>query len=161
MKWSRFFLGVVAVVLLSYGKSQITQYWVPMEFSFFLIFFVVRVSSMQRALLMTFLLSVGLDIIFQIGQIKGLSAMGQLGMVFLLIEARRYVIPNYSDLFLVGSFSLFYLGNYYISSWISSALSVTFQEIPFINLLFFALFHTVIFGLLTLLHLKIQGRMER
>lgn len=158
MKWSSFLIGVLIIVLLSYGKSQITQYWVPLEFSFFLIFLVIRTSSMRRALIMTCLLSVGLDIIFQIGQIKGLTAMGQLVMVFLLIEARRYVIPSSSDFFLVGSFALFYMGNYYIAVWLSNLLGVVFQQIPFINLLFFSLVHTVIYGVVTLGVLHIQKK---
>ncbi len=156
MTWSKFSLGFLAIVLLSFGKSQITEYWVPIEFSFFLIFLIIRNSSMQRALLMTFVLSVGLDIIFQIGHVKGLSAMGQLVMVFFLIEARRYVIPAHTDLFLVGCFSLFYLGNYYITGWISGILGIQFQEVPLVNLLFFSLFHTVLFGVLTLAILRIK-----
>lgn len=156
MSVGRFFLGFIIVVLLSYAKSQVTEYWVPVEFSFFLIFLIVRSSEVPRALVMTFVLSMSLDLIFQTSQTKGLSAMGQLMMVFFVIHARHHVIPNFCDLFLTAAFAIFYLGNYYIDSWLAGALGVYARSYPPMTVLFFTAFHTVIFGLILVVLARLQ-----
>ena len=77
-------------------------------------------------------------------------------MVYFMMQLKKLVIPAYSDLFLVGIFALFYIGNYYIQYWLSNLLNVYTQELTFTNLTFFALFHTVIFGLIQILIVKVQ-----
>ena len=148
MSPGHFTLGFFAVVLLTYAKSQFTEYWVPIEFSFFLIFLIIRSSEIPRALIMTFILSLSLDLIFQTEQTKGLGAIGQLFMVFLIIHARRRLLPNYSDFVLVWAFAIFYLGNYYIYKWLAGSFDIHVRTYPFVTVLFFAAFHMVIFGLI-------------
>ncbi len=149
MSWSRFFAGFLLVVLLSYARSQLTGY--PIEFSFLLIFLILRSSRIPLILVQTFVLSLGLDLIFQTGHFKGLAGMGQLFMVFSIIKLRRYVIPIYEDYFLVGTFAFFYIANYYINGWLSRLLGGYYEVIGTAHLIFFAVLHAVVFGLLLVL----------
>ena len=156
MSWNKFLLGFLMVVLLTYAKSRLTRYWVPIEFSFFLIFLVIRSSGIKRALIMTFTLSLGLDLILQTAQVKGLTGLGQLFLVYLVINLKRFILPVYEDLFLIVSFAIFYIANYYISWSLSELLGVYFQTIRPINLIFFALFHTVMFGLVLVVLIRFR-----
>jgi hypothetical protein len=156
MSWTNYFIWFLVVVLATYAKSQITLYWVPIEFSFFLIFFVLRQSSMNRALMMVMILSLGLDIIFQTGQIKGLSAMGQLVMAYALVKIRDTVIPSYSDLIFTGAFAIFYIGNYYITMLLSGLFGVYHKNTPPVNVIFFAFVHMMIFGVMLVIALKFR-----
>ncbi len=149
MSWSRFFACFLLIVLLSYARSQLTSY--PIEFSFFLIFLILRSSSIPLILVQTFVLSLGLDLIFQTGHFKGLAGMGQLFLVFSIIKIRRYVIPLYEDFFLIGAFGLFYVANYYINGWLSRFLGGYYEVIGTAHLIFFAALHSVFFGLLLIL----------
>ena len=160
MTWGKFLLGFLLVVLLSFARSQLTPYWVPIDFSIFLIFVIIRSSDIRRALILTFILSLSLDIIFQAGQTKGLAGMGQLVIVYVIISLRRYIIPAFEDLFLVGSFAFFYLANYYIHHWLSNLFSVTHHSVSLVNLIFFTMFHTVLFGLLLIALIRINHRRQ-
>ena len=154
MSWNRFLLGFLLVVLCSYGKSQVTNYWVPIEFSFFLIFMVVRSCRPIPALIYTFLLSLGLDMILQTGQIKGLGAMIQLLLVYGILHLKRNVVPAFQDLFLMGFFAIFYVTNYYINLGLCGMLDVYFPQVNLVQLLFMAFFHTGFFGLLLMIHVR-------
>ena len=156
MSWNRFLAGSLAVILLFFAKAQLIRYWVPIEFSYFLIFFVLRSSGMVRALFFTFILSLSLDLLLQTGQIKGLGAMSQLALVYLVMNLKRHVVPAYEDLFLLGFFAFFYLTNYYMRWILSNLLGVYFPSIPFSILAFLTLFHTSLFGLLLLITLRFR-----
>lgn len=156
MSWNKFGIGFLLVVLATYAKSQITNYWVPFEFSTFLTFFVIRKSNMTRALAMTFVLTLGLDFIFQAGQIKGLNTMGQLLLVYVIVNLKKHVIPQFEDVFLMGFFAIFFIANYYISLGLSTLLGVYMETVAPVLLLFFALFHTAIFGFLLALGHKLN-----
>ena len=156
MSWTKFLMWFLVVVLATYAKSQLTLYWVPIEFSFFLIFFILRSSGINRTLIMTLILSLGLDFIFQTGQIKGLGAMGQLIMVYALVKIRVMVIPSYTDLIFTGCFALFYVGNYYMTRWLSSLFGVYFQSTQLVNVFFFAVVHMMIFGVMLVIALRFR-----
>ena len=156
MNPGHFGLGFMAVVLLTYAKSQFTEYWVPIEFSFFLIFLIIRSSEVPRALLMTFILSISLDLIFQTEQVKGLGAIGQLLMVYLIIHAKQRLLPNYSDLVLTVSFAIFYIGNYYIYRLLAGSFDIYARPYPLVSVLFFALFHMAIFGAILVVLVRFQ-----
>ncbi len=156
MSWNRFALGFLLVTLLTYAKSQITNYWVPIEFSYFLIFFILRGSSETRALIFTFLLSLGLDVILQVGLIKGVSAASQLFLIYLIMKLKRNVVPAFHDFFLLTFFAIFYVVNYYLCIGLSQMLGSPFQypQINLIQLAFLAFFHTAFFGLLLLIDIR-------
>lgn len=156
MKWGIFAICSLVVVLLYFTKSQITSYWVPIEFSFFLIFFIIRSSNLTRALIQTLLLSLGLDLIFHTGQVKGLSCMGQLVLVYIVFNLKRHVTPFFEDIFLLGFFAFFYLANYFISLGLSRLFRVYFQTIAPTNLLFLALFHTTLYSLMVFIYLRFR-----
>lgn len=160
MSWPKFFGGFILVVAATYGKSQVTDYWVPIEFSFFLIFFIIRSTKDVRCLAMTFILSLSLDLLLQIGQIKGLGAVGQLLLVYLILKLKRSVVPNFQDFFLLGIFAIFYITNYIISMGLSSLLGNYYPEVSFVQLLFLALFHTGFFGILLLISRRFAPRGE-
>jgi len=148
MSWSKFGVGFLMVVIATFAKAQITNYWVPIEFSIFLIFFIIRSSNVTRALLMTFVLTLGMDFIFQAGQVKGLETMGQLVLVFFVVNLKKHVIPQFEDVFLMGFFAVFFIANYYITLVLSKLLGVYVETVAPMLILFFALFHTAFFGLL-------------
>ena len=150
MSWNKFLAGYALVVLLTFSKSRLIDYWVPIEFSIYLVFFVIRSSETVRALTLTFLCSISLDFIFQAYQVKGLACMGQLLLVYAVCFLKRHVIPQFEDLFLLAFFAIFYLGNYYITLGLGSLLGLHVQRVLPVNSLFHALFHTAIFGLLLL-----------
>ena len=125
---------------------------------FFLIFLIVRDSSAPRALTLTLILSLSLDIIFQTGRIKGLACMGQLGLVYLVTVFRKQVNPLYEDLFLLIFFALFYIVNYYFYAGLSILFGVYFDPVHPANLLFRSLFHTALFSLLLFLQLRFERR---
>ena len=161
MSFGRFALGFLLVTLLSYGKSQITDYWVPIEFSFFLIFFIIRSSSERRALVFTFLLSLGLDMVLQVGMIKGIPCAVQLVLVYTLMKFMRRLVPNFHEMFLLVFFSVFYIANYYMCMGLSHALGhqiFPYPEVGLGKLIFLAFFHTGFFGLLLLLDLRFSKR---
>lgn len=160
MSWGKFILGFILVVAATYGKSQITDYWVPIEFSFFLIFFIIRSTKDVRCLVMTFILSLSLDLLLQIGQIKGLGAMGQLLLVYIILKLKRSVVPNFQDFFLLGFFAIFYICNYIINMGLSSLLGNYYPAVSFVQLLFLALFHTGFFGILLLISNRFFPRGE-
>ncbi len=154
MKWGSFFIGFLVVILLYFAKSQITNYWVPIEFSFFLIFFIIRSSNVGRALAQTLVLSLCMDLIFHTGQVKGLSCMGQLVLVYAVFHLKRHVTPFFEDIFLIGFFAFFYLANYYISLGLSGLFRVYYQTITPTNLLFLTLFHTTLYSLMVFVYLR-------
>ncbi|CAM2066269.1 hypothetical protein SCOR_12885 [Sulfidibacter corallicola] len=154
MKWSKFFGGFLLVILLTFAKSKITRYGVPIEFSIFLIFFVIRSTDTVRAILMTFILSLGLDLILQTGQVKGLATMTQMLLVYVIMLLKKHVIPNYEDLFLLGLFALFYVAEYYLRLGLGKLLNTYISTISPTILVFHALFHTAIFGLLLVINLR-------
>lgn len=145
MSFNRFAAAFVAVTLLSYGKSQITDYWVPIEFSFFLIFFVIRSCSERLALVYTFFVSLGLDMILQVGLIKGIPCVAQLLLVYLIMKLKRHVVPNFQDSFLLLFFGIFYIANYFLCRAFSFSLGrevFPYPEVSIWQLLFLAFFHT-------------------
>lgn len=160
MSWNRFALGFLLVTLLTYAKSQVTNYWVPIEFSYFLTFFILRNSSETRALIFTFLLSLGLDVILQVGLIKGISAASQLLLIYFIMKLKRNVVPAFHDFFLLTFFAIFYVVNYYLCIGLSQMLGSPFQypQINLIQLLFLAFFHTAFFGLLLLIAIRRAAR---
>lgn len=157
MSWSKFGLGFLLVVFVTFAKTRLVSYWVPIEFSIFLIFFFVRKSSMSRALVMTFVLSLGMDFIFQTGQIKGIQTMAQLLLVFGLGTLKKHVVPQLEDVFLMGFFAIFFVGNHYLTVALSKMLGVYVETVAPVLVLFFALFHTALFGFL----LAITHRFQR
>ncbi len=156
MSWSKFALGALIVILLYYAKSRLINYWTPIEFSYFLIFFIIRASSLNRALIMTFVLSLGLDLIFQSGQIKGLAAMSQLALVFLIMSVKKYLVPFYEDFFLIVFFALFCVADYCIGLGLSALFGVYYQTINAPKLLFVTLIHTIIFSLALLIAIRFR-----
>ncbi|CAM2006864.1 hypothetical protein [Acanthopleuribacter pedis] len=154
MKWSHFWSGFLLVVLLTFAKSQITHFNVPLEFSYFLVFFIIRSSDTVRALLMTFTLSLGLDFIVQVGQVKGLACMSQLLLVYIVMLLKKHVIPNFEDLFLLGLFALFYLADFYLRLLIGVALNSPVPGVSPTVLVFHALVHTALFGAMQVLYLR-------
>ena len=156
MKWNSFSIGFLLVILCSFAKAQVTDYWVPIEFSFFLIFFIIRSSSVVRALTLTLILSLGLDLILQAGQIKGLAAMGQLVLIYVIAILRRHVNPLYEDLFLLGFFAIFYVTHYYINVVLSRIFGVHYQGVPFTTLIFLSLFHTALFSLMLFINVRFR-----
>lgn len=160
MSWNRFALGFLLVTLLTYAKNQVTSYWVPIEFSYFLLFFVLRSCSERRALVFTFMLSLGLDVILQVGLIKGIACASQLFLVYLIMKFKQSVVPVYHDLFLLTFFAIFYVVNYYLTIGLSQALGSQFQypHVNFLQLMFLAFFHTAFFGLLLLIDMRRTAR---
>lgn len=160
MSWNRFVMGFLLVTLLTYAKSQITTYWVPIEFSYFLIFFILRSCSERRALVFTFLLSLGLDLVLQVGLIKGISAASQLLLIYLIMKLKQNVVPAFHDFFLLTFFAIFYVVNYYLCIGLSQVLGSPFQypQTNLIQLLFLAFFHTAFFGLLLLIDIRRTAR---
>lgn len=156
MSWTKFGLGFLAVGLLTYAKTRLVDYWVPIEFGHFLIFFVLRSSQIRRALCMTFLVSVGLDFLVQAAHVKGLQVMGQLLLVYLGFNLKKHVIPQYEDVFLLLYFAIFYVGDYYIHWGLSSLLGLPFSRVNPSVFIFTALFHTAFFGLLILITAKLK-----
>ena len=155
MSWGKYLAGYFLVVSLFFAKSQLIRYWVPIEFSFFLIFFIIKSSGAARALFMVFLLSLGLDMIFQTGQVKGMAAMGQLPLVYLVIKLKKNVVPAYEDLSLSIFFVIFYVSNYYIHMGLAAMFGVYFEPLTTPKLLFMALFHTAVFATLLLILVKL------
>jgi len=160
MRWSSFALGFLIIALLHYAKSRLLNYWIPIEFSFFLIFFIIRSSGTSRALIMTFLLSLGLDILFQSAQVKGLEAMGQTALVFAIMNIKKNVAPFYEDFILIAFFALFCLANYYIGLGLSALFGVYYQSLTVPKLLFFTLVHTILFSLALMVAIRFR-RNER
>jgi len=156
VSWGKYFAGYFLVVSLFFAKSQITRYWVPIEFSFFLMFFVIKYSQPVRALFMVFFLSLGLDLIFQTGQVKGMAAMGLLPLVYLILKLKKNVMPVYEDLSLCIFFVIFYVSNYYIHMGLSAMFGVYFEAISIPKLLFMALFHTAALATLFLISAKLS-----
>lgn len=154
MKWSHFWGGFLLVTLLTFAKSKITQFNVPIEFSYFLIFFIIRSSDAVRVLLMTFLLSLGLDFIVQVGEVKGLTCMSQLLLVYIVMLLKKHVIPNFEDLFLLGLFTLFYIADYYLRLFIGAVLNSPVAAVSLTVLVFHALVHTALFGGMQVVYLR-------
>lgn len=148
MNWSKFFFGFMLVILVTFAKSRLIDYWVPIEFSIFLIFFIIRSSPVGQALVMTFILTLGLDFIFQAGQVKGIQTMAQLLLVYAIVNLKKHVIPQFEDVFLMGFFAIFFIGNHYITLGLSKLLGVYVETVAPVLIIFFALFHTALFGLL-------------
>jgi len=154
MKWSKFILGFLVVLLISYTKPRSWEQWGVIDVSMILIFLIVRSSDLSRALLMTFLLSFGVDLMLQTAQVKGLAAMSQLLLVFVIIKLKDTVIPLYEDLFLLFFFALFYISNHLLTLLISSAFDLYYPPLSFSRLVFLALFHTTILAVAFFLTLK-------
>jgi hypothetical protein len=157
MSLTKFVLGFFLVVFLSFAKSELVDYWVPIEFSHFLIFFIIRSSTMVRALVLTFILSVGADILLQAHVIKGFAAISHLLLVYIVMHLKEHVVPAFEDLFLLGFFAIFYFVNYYIQLGLGELLGVAVQSISFPRLLFHTVFHMAAFGVL----LNISNRLTR
>lgn len=157
MSLTKFGIGFFLVVFISFAKSELFNYWVPIQFSHFLIFFIIRSSKMVRALVLTFVLSVGLDILLQAHVVKGFAALSHLLLVYIVMHLKQHVVPAFEDLFLLGFFAIFYFVNYYTQMGLGSMLGVDVQTISFPVLLFLTFFHMATFGVL----LNISNRLTR
>ena len=156
MRWSRFAIGFLVVVLLSYIHVELIDKWGGLEISFFMIFFIIRRSSAPRALLQTFLLSLGVDLILQAAQVKGLAAMSRLLVVYAIMQLKRTVVPLYEDLFLLGFFAVFFILDYLINKGISAVFGVYYPDVTAARLLFLALAHTAIMATLLMISLRFE-----
>ena len=155
MSWGKYLVGYFLVVSLFFAKSQLIRYWVPIEFSYFLMFFIIRSTGPARSLFMIFMLSLGLDLIFQTGQVKGMAAMSQLPLFYLIMKLKQNVVPAYEDLSLAIFFVLFYVSNYYSHMGLAAMFGVYFEPLTTSKLLFMALFHTAAFAFLLLILTKL------
>ncbi len=144
MKWSKFFLGFLVVLLISYTKPRAWEQWGVIDVSLVMLFLIVRSSELSRALFMTFLLSFGVDLMLQTAQVKGLTAMSQLLLVFVIIKLKHTVIPLYEDLFLLLFFALFYIGNHLLTMLLTSVFNLYYPPLSLPRLFFLSLFHTTI-----------------
>lgn len=157
MSLTKFALGFFFVVFLAFAKSELVDYWVPIQFAHFLIFFIIRSSKMVRALVLTFVLSIGLDILLQAHVVKGFAALSHLLLVYIVMHLKEHVVPAFEDLFLLGFFAIFYFVNYYVQVGLGELLGVSVQSISFPVLLFLTFFHMAAFGVL----LNISNRLTR
>jgi len=154
MAWSRFAIGFAVVVLLSFVHVELVDKWGGLELSYFMIFFIIRGERVPRALVQTFILSLGVDLILQAAQVKGLAAMGQLVVVYAIMQLKRTIVPLYEDLFLLGFFAIFFLADYAINTGVAAVFGVYYPSLSFPRLLFLALLHTSVMAVLLMLSLR-------
>ena len=157
MKISTFLGAFLGVGLLQFFQTRY-NFTIQIDFSLLLIMLLIRDNETIRAMLLTFTLSVGLDVIFQTEGIKGLHALAQLPLVFLGCHLKKWVIPGFFDHLLVAYFALFYLLNYYGIGAISLGLGLEFEADPFLRVFYGACFHTLIFGVLLTIMIRIRKR---
>ena len=158
MPWSSFAGGFVVVVLLSYVQPRAIAQWGTIEISFFMMFFIIRGPKQVTGLIQIFLLSVGVDLVLQTAQVKGISAMSELILAFTVIQLKRTVIPLYEDLFLLGFFAFFYVANYYMSLGISLGFGQYYPSLSLPRLLFLALFHTIMMAVLMMIAIRFSPK---
>lgn len=157
MKISTFLIAFIIVGLLQFFQAR---YAFPfqIDFSVLLIMFFIRDNATIRAMYLTFVLSVGLDLIFQTEGIKGLHALAQLPLVFFGCHLKKWVIPRFLDHLLVGYFALFYLLNYYGIGAISLGLGLEFEAVPILRVLYGACLHTLLFGVLLTILIRVRKK---
>lgn len=162
MPWSRFSLGFIVVILLSFLHLQFLDKWGGFEITYFMIFFILRapddgnrrVPIRVLVLIQVFLLSFGADLVLQAAHVKGLAAMSQLTIVYVIMELKRSIVPRYEDLFLLGFFAVFYVADYVINFGLSKAFGLYHAAVPIQRLLFLTLTHTTVMALLLLASIR-------
>ncbi|MCB1050583.1 MAG: hypothetical protein KDC71_08270 [Acidobacteria bacterium] len=145
MKGWVFALCFFAIAMLHLAQtSWLGQLYI--DFSLIVIMLIIRSSSSTRTVLMTFIMSLGLDLIFQSNQIKGIHTMVQMLLGFAGCQIKHFVIPSFSDLILFVFFVVFYLMNYYMYGLLSELFGMPFEPISFMRVLYQDLWHTLVFG---------------
>ena len=157
MSFGKFSLLFFLVALLDLGEARLLGFQIQLEFSYFLIFFLIRTCSPARALALSFLLSLGLDLLLQAAQVKGIEAMSVLLLVYGVMQVKKQVIPQYENLFSIVFFFLFYIANQYLTLSINRLFSLAYPMLSLKVILAGALIHTSLFALLVAMIRRWRG----
>jgi len=158
MSATRFAVLFTVLMVLTALQDRFLPAHLQVEFSLILIFLVIRSTPVHRALIMTFIASLAVDLVTQAALIKGLHCLGQLPLVYLIMNLRRIVVPRFSELFLMALFTLFYLLNYYIFVSLCALFGLACQQLEAPVLVYRMLIHTMLFGGALLLNLRLTGK---
>lgn len=147
-------LWYAVVVFVTFLQNEILDQPNFLEPSLILIVIMARTTAVRRALIATFIISVSLDLLFSVSQVKGLAAMVQLLLVYGLSLFQKHIVPRYWDVFVLVYFAIFYLLNYYGSWGLSELLGLRFDALLVTELVYRAVIHTLIFGAVLLMLLR-------
>lgn len=154
MTGTTFAISAGLVFILHFAQASLFQGKIPIDCSLILALMVLRQTPLPRSLAYSFLLSLALDLVFLTQQVKGLNCMAILPLVYLGGQIRHLVIPAYAELAMFLYFILFFFLHYAVKAGLCALLGLPFQTIPFRNLLYWDLWHTLILGALLALTLR-------
>lgn len=158
MKTRVFVLWSILLILIMFLQYQWLKTAVFLDATPILIFLVIRQSGVVRSLIFTFVLSLGVDVVFHSHHIKGIACLGQLPLVFLIMTLKKHVVPYQEDFFLMGLFAVFFVMDYYIFSVLSGLFGQPAELLPFWIVFYRSLVHTAIFGAIVILSIKFGGK---
>ncbi len=146
-----YFVIVIAITFVQHKFTAGNHFLEP---SLILLVLIARTSPVTQAIFWTIAISVSLDLVFAAGQVKGLGAMVQMALVYIMAHFKKHIIPSHWDLFVLFFFALFYLLNYYGTWGLSELLGLSFDTMSWVELVYRAVIHTLMFGAVLLMVLR-------
>ncbi len=158
MTWPWFFFLLVVSGVYMFTQERFFPDYSFIEPTLIACFLILRSSSRRKILLMTFIFSMCLDFLCLGSQIKGVTTLSVLPLVYLGTLLKEYILPAFSDMALFVYFIACFLLNYFMVRWLFGAFGASVPEQSFLLVLFQVLVHTDIFGGVLIFLSRFKGK---
>jgi len=158
MKWPWFFILLLISCVYIYSQERFFPDYSFLDPTLIACFLILRSQSSRKTLLMVFIFTITIDLICLGSQIKGITTLAILPLIYFGISIKAYILPLFSDLALFVFFFFGYLVNYFTIKWLFDVFGQSVPVIPLAFVGFQLLVHSAIFGGILIFLGRLKGK---